>query len=304
VTRIDGVEVTGLLYGDDGVTGVTAIVGGRSQSFAAPSTILACGGFAANKDMLREYLPELASARDIGCPTNRGCGIVWARELGAATAFMDSYQGHGHVLAHGEGRLGFGLTSAGAILVDRNGCRFVREDIGPSELAAHVLAAPGGVAVEVYDREAHEKGMQLGVYREVVKGGHAVTADNVGAFARLFDLPLDSFTNTLENYNQFARGETTDPLKRSQFAKPLSFPLWGAWITGALAHTQGGLRVDSAARVVREDGQPIPGLLAAGGTVVGISGHGAAGYSSGNGLAQAFTLGLVAADTAAGARAA
>jgi fumarate reductase flavoprotein subunit len=49
--------------------------------------------------------------------------------------------------------------------------------------------------------------------------------------------------------------------------------------------------------VLRADGTVIPGLLAAGGTVVGISGHGAAGYSSGNGLAQAFVLGMIAADT-------
>jgi fumarate reductase flavoprotein subunit len=303
VARVDGAEVTGLVYEADRVFGVTAIIGGQRQTFTAPATILACGGFAANRDMLRDHIPEVVSARHIGCPTNRGCGIVWSMELGAATVFMDSYQGHGHVTVDGKGRLGFGLTSLGAILVDCNGRRFVKEDIGPSELAAYVLAAPGGTAVEVYDREAHEKGMQLGVYREVVKAGNALTADSPEAFAKLFELPVDAFKDTLESYNRFACGRASDPLSRGQFAKPLNFPLWGARITGALAHTQGGVRVDSAARVMRDDNRFIPGLLAAGGTVVGISGHGAAGYSSGNGLAQAFTLGMIAADIAARARA-
>jgi fumarate reductase flavoprotein subunit len=50
---------------------------------------------------------------------------------------------------------------------------------------------------------------------------------------------------------------------------------------------------------MRADGTPITGLLAAGGTVTGISGHGAAGYSSGNGLAQAFALGMIASETIA-----
>ena len=53
------------------------------------------------------------------------------------------------------------------------------------------------------------------------------------------------------------------------------------------------------AQVIRPDGSVIAGLLAAGGTVTGISGHGAAGYSSGNGLAQAFALGMIAAETIA-----
>ena len=280
---------------------MTAIVGGHRQSFAAPTTILACGGFAANRDMLRDHVPEVVSARHIGCPTNRGCGIVWGRELGAATAFMDSYQGHGHVTVDGKGRLGFGLTSAGAILIDRDGRRFVKEDIGPSELAAYVLAAPGGTAVEVYDREAHEKGLQLGVYREVVQAGNALTADNAEAFAhavRPARRRLQGARSTTTTASRVAR--RSDALDRRQFVKPLNFPLWGARITGALAHTQGGLRIDRGGHAsIEADGQPIPGLLAAGGTVVGISGHGAAGYSSGNGLAQAFTLGMIAADTAA-----
>jgi fumarate reductase flavoprotein subunit len=299
VTRFDGAEVVGLITDNGAVAGVTALMAGERRTFLAPTTVLACGGFAANADMLRAYIPEVVSARHIGCPSNRGCGILWAHELGAAIAFMDSYQGHGHVTVNGSGRLGFGLTSLGAILIDRNGRRFVKEDIGPSELAAYVLAAPGGTAVEVYDQQAHEKGLHLGVYREVVKAGNALRADDAGTYASLFDLPAGAFKETLEQYNRFARGEADDPLKRGKFAKPLEFPLWGARITGALAHTQGGVRVDPAARVLREDGTAIPGLVAAGGTVVGISGHGAAGYSSGNGLAQAFTLGMIAADTAA-----
>ena len=124
-------------------------------------------------------------------------------------------------------------------------------------------------------------------------------AQTVEGLAGAFHMPVDALAMTLEDYNRFARGETEDPLGRQAHARPLQFPLWGVRITGALAHTQGGVRVDATARVIRADGMPIPGLLAAGGTAVGISGHGAAGYSSGNGLAQAFVLGMIAADTVA-----
>jgi fumarate reductase flavoprotein subunit len=299
IRRLDGAQVTSLVQEDARVVGVTVNVGGKDQIFTAPFTILACGGFAGNVAMLHEHIPEVAGGLHIGSPANTGSGIRWAQQLGGATAFMNSYQGHGHVTADGTGRLGLGLTSLGAILMDREGLRFVREDIGPSELAAHVLAAPGGTAVEIYDRQAHKNGLRLEAYRKVVEAGKAQVAASVDELAAAFQLPVRAVALTLDDYNRFASGDARDPLGRAAHVRPLHFPLWGVRVTGALAHTQGGLCVDAAARVLRIDGTVIPGLLAAGGTVVGISGYGAAGYSSGNGLAQAFVLGMVAADTVA-----
>jgi fumarate reductase flavoprotein subunit len=77
-------------------------------------------------------------------------------------------------------------------------------------------------------------------------------------------------------------------------------PFFAAAITGGLAHTQGGAIVDAGARVLRPDGSAIAGLLAAGGAACGVSGSGSAGYVPGNGLAQAFALGLAAGATASG----
>ena len=64
-------------------------------------------------------------------------------------------------------------------------------------------------------------------------------------------------------------------------------------MTGALFHTQGGIRVDGRGAALR-DGTAIPGLYAVGGAAAGISGHGAAGYMSGNGLLSALGLGYLA----------
>ena len=300
IVRMNDTEVTSLLVADDAVTGVRARIRGKEQDFAAPFTLLACGGFAASRTMLRTFIPEIAEALHIGCPHNDGRGILWGQSLGAATSFLDSYQGHGHVTADGKGRLGLGLTTLGAILVDRQGRRFVREDIGPSELAAHVLAAPGGSALEIYDQPIHDRAYSMGAYREAVASGAAVTALTPQELATLLDLPGDTFLETLDAANRAAKGEIPDPLNRKAYARPLTSPLWGVRIIGALAHTQGGMLVNSKAQVIRPDGKPIAGLLAAGGTVTGISGHGAAGYSSGNGLAQAFALGMIAAETISG----
>ena len=65
-------------------------------------------------------------------------------------------------------------------------------------------------------------------------------------------------------------------------------------VTGALFHTQGGLRVDDTARVVRTDGTLLPNLFAGGGAAQSISGPAVTGYLPAVGLAMAITLGRVA----------
>ena len=97
-----------------------------------------------------------------------------------------------------------------------------------------------------------------------------------------------------------ARGEARDPLGRATFAQPLQAPYRASWVTGSLAHTQGGIRVDGDARVLCTDGTVMAGVYAAGGCAAGLSGHGGDGYLPGNGLAQAFALATRAVEHLAG----
>ena len=76
-------------------------------------------------------------------------------------------------------------------------------------------------------------------------------------------------------------------------------PLCGVKVTAALFHTQGGLVVDGDARVLRDDGRPLPNLLAGGAAACGLSVPAASGYLSGNGLLTAIVLGRQAGRTAA-----
>ncbi len=56
---------------------------------------------------------------------------------------------------------------------------------------------------------------------------------------------------------------------------------------------------DGYCRVVRQHGQPLPNLLAAGGAARGVSGDAVWGYLSGYGLLSAVAGGYIAANTAA-----
>ncbi|HLC20597.1 MAG TPA: FAD-binding protein, partial [Candidatus Methylomirabilis sp.] len=92
-----------------------------------------------------------------------------------------------------------------------------------------------------------------------------------------------------------------DPFGRASFGlAPLAPPYFICRVVPGLFNTQGGLKVDTAARVLGADGRPIPNLFAGGGAAAGISGRtGGAGYASGSGLLTALGLGRIAGRTAA-----
>ncbi|MBU8545389.1 MULTISPECIES: FAD-dependent oxidoreductase [Roseomonadaceae] len=285
----------------DGVV-VTALrpegVATRGGDVPARSVVLATGGFGGAPGLVARYCPEAARAVHVGGSYADGVGLEWAAALGAELLCMDAYQGQPHVSPHlVQGlrpRFGASLPALGAVLVNRQGRRFVAEDMGPSELTAHLLAQPGGVAVEVWGEAAQQAALAGGPFRRAVELGAVTRCADIAGLAARFGLPEPALAATLA-----AVGQDPDPFGRRRWGGDLAAPYFAAEVTGALAHTQGGVRVNADARVLRADGSAIPGLFAAGGVACGISGNGAAGYVPGNGLAQSFGLGLRAGRAAA-----
>jgi fumarate reductase flavoprotein subunit len=309
IHRVDEAEAIELLTEPDPspatgaptIRGLKALVCGQSRDFAAPAVLLATGGFAANQALLAEYLPEMKGALHIGAGANDGRAVRLGRALDADVGFMQGYQGQGHVNPpEGRTRLGMSLPPLGAFLVNRDGRRFVAEDIGPSELAAFVLAQPGGVALEVFDARIHASASTQGPYREAFEAGKIQIAQSPADLAHRFNIPLLPFEETFARFSAAVASGHDPEWGRKRFGPALVAPLYAAWVTGALAHTQGGLRVDANARVLRRNGSVIEGLYAAGGAAASISGVGGAGYLPGNGLAQSFGLAMLAAQHVTG----
>ncbi len=125
-----------------------------------------------------------------------------------------------------------------------------------------------------------------------------VGAETAAELAAALGLPARALDETLAEYRAAAEDRRPDPFGRRD-CRRLEPPLHGVRVTGALFHTQGGLVVDAAARVLRADGTPVPNLYAGGGTAAGLSGHGPGGYFSGNGLLTALGYGMLAGRDAA-----
>ncbi len=155
------------------------------------------------------------------------------------------------------------------------------------------------MAIDIFDQRIYDTVLDYEDFQQCIKMGAIKKFGSIEELAVSFRLPPEEMARTHKEFQTAARGRTLDPLGRTDFGKPLEPPLYGAKVTGALFHTQGGLKVNHRAQVIRTDGVPISNLYAGGGTAAGFSGKaGPSGYLSANGLLAALVLGKIAGEEA------
>ena len=286
---------TGLITDQSGkVLGVTAEGADGEIQILAKNTVLATSGFAANKEMVAKYMPEVKDAFPYYAPGATGDGILWGLELGAAIANMGAYQGHAFY-GVGFGTVDQGIANRGGIFVNQNGVRFCNEYGGYSELTPHVLHQPGNYAYMIFDSTNAAATANFETYNGA---GIVFAADTPEELAAQLDIDPAVLAQTFAEYQaSIERGE--DEFNRTKLPAAFEAPFYAIKITGDLRHTQGGLVTDVATHVLKEDGSLIPGLYAAGGVMEGFSSTGGAAYMSGNGLLQAIIFGKIAGEKAA-----
>ncbi len=302
IDLISGASVEDLFVDATGrVTGVRCRRrDGAMELLGCNALVLACSGFAGNAEMVRHYIPEIADAECCGHLSNTGDAVNWGLAMGAALADMGAYQGHGSVAHPHALPLTWAVIAKGGILLNINGQRFSNEMRGYSEHGAEVAAQPDHVAWDIYNSEGHEAAMQFHDYREIKALGAVKTAASLAELAHLTGLPQAALQAECDAISEAARSGSPDRFGRRFEGVPLlKAPYYAVKVNGALFHTQGGLMVDHNARVLRENGEPFPNLLAGGGAARGVSGDSSYGYLSGNGLLTATTYGRLAGIAAA-----
>ena len=273
---------------------------GATELIGCRALVLACSGFGGNPALVRRHIPEMSEAIYFGHAGNRGDAVLWGERLGAKLAFMSGYQGHGSV-AHPHGILiTWAVITEGGFQVDARGRRFANEAAGYSEQAEAVLTKAHGTAFDIFDERIAGVARQFEDFRKAEAAGAVLSAATVAELATRLGLPVSRLAKTFDEVAAMKRGLTQDPLGRSFSGSPeLTAPFKAVKVTGALFHTQGGLVVNSDARVLKIDDSPFPNVLAAGGAAAGVSGSTAEGYLSGNGLLSATVLGRKAGEQAA-----
>lgn len=293
---VTNATVETLVRRDRIITGAIVVRGdGTRERIGCGAMILACNGYGGEPDLVRRHIPEISGALYFGHPGNRGDAILWGEALGAAVRHLSGYQGHGSV-AHPHGILiTWATITEGGFQVNRDGQRFTNEARGYSEAAAAVVAQPDAAAWTIFDTRIAGVARQFEDFKTAEAQGAIKTAPTIDALAAACGLPRAALEETFEAVAAAKRAAATDALGRSWAGVPLLQPPYAAVrVTGALFHTQGGLVVDDQARVVDETGRAFPNLHAVGGAACGVSGAGASGYLSGNGLLTAIGYGYIA----------
>lgn len=280
----------------DGGAVVGAVAGEtHDEVIGASAFVLATDGFAGNRKMVERHCGQISDALYFGSDGNTGDGIRWGAALDAELARMDSYQGHATVV-QGTGALStYAVIMNGGFLVNEDGDRFGNEAKGYSALAIDVVEQPGNIAYEIFDERIFEKlEGEFDDFDEAVELGSYRSAPDIETLAETLGCDPAGTTAALESYNEAVRNEESDGVGRTDGRAVLKPPFYGATVTGSLFHTQGGLVVDKHGRVRKSAGGVVENLYAGGGAAVGISGHGAGSYLSGNGLTTALGLGRLA----------
>ena len=268
---------------------------GASEAIAARRVILACNGYGGNPGLVARYIPEMKDALYFGHPGNQGEAILWGEQLGAVPAHLSGYQGHGSV-AHPHGILvTWALMMEGGIQINLDGKRFSNEHQGYSEQAVAVLAQPEKTAFNIFDSRLRDLGRRFEAFRNAEDSGAVITADSADELAAKIGVDATALTASLQDCTTLAAsGEADIHGRRFNADTMLAPPYCAVRVTGALFHTQGGLLVDSKARVRRADGGVFETIFACGGAACGVSGPDVSGYLSGNGLLTALALGHLA----------
>ncbi|HCQ89923.1 MULTISPECIES: flavocytochrome c [unclassified Clostridium] len=267
---------------------------GKEYTINTKSVILTAGGFSANKEMVVENKAELEGFDTTNHPGATGDGIVLAKKVGAAFVDMSEIQTHPTVVP-GKGIM---ITEAvrgnGAILVNKDGKRFINELLTRDVVSKAILDQKDKVGYLFFDEELR-KGLKS--IEEYFSMDLVTEGNSIEELAEKLDIDKANLTTTVETYNKAQKSNNDTEFQRTDMAVSLESPkFYAIEVTPAVHHTMGGVKINTDGEVIGEDGQVIPGFYAAGEVTGGIHGGNRLG---GNALADIIVYGRRAGQTAA-----
>lgn len=287
-------EVTKLIKTGDKVTGVEVKHKGETYNITAKAVVMATGGFGANAKMVAEYKPSLEGFGSTNSPAITGDGIKMVKAVGGDLVDMTEIQTHPTVVHKKTAMITEAVRGEGAILVNREGKRFVSELETRDVVSKAELEQTGKSAFLVFDQEVREK---LGAINGYVRKGFTVEGATVEELAGKIGVDPKGLVETMAKYNGYVKaGEDKDFGKTALPRELVKAPFYAIEVSPAVHHTMGGVRINTNAEVLTADGKVIPGLFAAGEITGGVHG---ANRIGGNAVTDITVYGKTAGENAA-----
>lgn len=270
-----------------GVSGVDA--NGDKVTVNANAVVLTTGGFGANLDMVVANKASLAGFVTTNAAGAQGQGIVMAQAVGAGVVDLEQIQIHPTVVKANGALITEGLRGDGAILVNADGLRFIDEVGTRDVVSAAEIAQPGSFSYLIVDQKMVDASSVIQGY---INKGYTVAGDSYEELAAALEMDAEAFANTMNTWNSYVAEKNDPDFGRVSFANPLdTAPYYAIKVTAGIHHCMGGIKIDSAAQVLTDAGDVIPGLFAAGEVTGGVHGGNRLG---GNAVADFTVFGRIA----------
>jgi fumarate reductase flavoprotein subunit len=316
---------TKILRGRNGrVAGVEATGKDGKYQIKAECVIVASGGFAANKDLLKKYCPEYSEGLHFdknSVTTNIGDGLLMASNNGAALGDAISLlKGGPHPDITPIGAAGGIIGNPNTVWVNQKGKRFIDE--GSSNMMFEsvnaILLQPDSVMYSLFDNTIRQQaeeavlGVQVihgsqiptekGLYGQAEQAGSAVKiSDSWDDIAAWMGAEPKVLKDTINEYNSFCKkGYDNDFIKDKTYLRPICNPPYYA-VRGvtSIIDTLGGIKTNEHMECLDIKGSPIHGLYAAGVIVDGFEGETYCADLPGSACGFAINSGCIAGENSA-----
>ena len=289
-----GTKAIALVKAKNKIVGVKVReVDGKEYTIKAKAVIVATGGFGANAKMVEKYNPKLKGFGSTNNPAIVGDGIIMVEKVGGALVDMSEIQTHPTVVHNKTNMITEAVRGEGAILVNRDGKRFIDELETRDVVSKAILNQKGKSAFLIFDEGIRTKLKAADGY---VKKGFAVEG-TLEEIATKIGTDTKTLEATLNKYNEAVRNKVDSEFNKKTLPKELTGTKYYAIeVSPAVHHTMGGVRINTNAEVLGKNGRPIKGLYAAGEVTGGIHG---ANRIGGNAVADITIFGKIAGENAA-----
>lgn len=318
------------LLGDGRITG--AQFGDGQQIHARRGVVLACGGFAHDRQRIAQHMPHApggAGHYSAAPPENTGDGLRLGEQVGGQVTTTLAHAGAWAPVSRvprGDGSVGhfphlIDRAKPGFIAVRRDGRRFVNEaDCYHDFMNALFAATPAGEPPEAWLICDHAALRRYGIgwakpfpfpARFYERRGYLFSGKDLGQLAARCGIDAQQLERTVAGFNQhaaqgedpvFLRGASAynqaqgEPkqVPNASLRPLLRGPFHAVKLLPGSLGTFAGLGTDASARVLDGAGQPIPGLFAVGNDMNSIMGghYPSGGITLGPGMTFGYVAGL------------
>ena len=260
----------------------------------ADAVILATGGFAKNNERVAKLDPKLKGFVSTNQPGATGDGLDVAANAGAAMQDLQYIQAHPTLSVKGGVMVTEAVRGNGAILVNREGKRFVNEITTRDKAAAAILEQTGKTAFLIFDDSVRKSLKKIEKY---IGLGIVPTADSLVKLGKLENIDGKALTETVARYNSLVTSGKDTDFGRPNLPRALNEGnYYAVEVTPGVHHTMGGVKIDTKAEILDAKKQVIPGLYGAGEVTGGLHG---ANRLGGNAISDIITFGRLAGEEAA-----